>query len=145
MALDHGWLHIERGEVGVAMKVELGGVPPWTLSRKEQYLFKETLPSDSRFAAMINTIDRIVTCFELMFRTQAEVETFLANISTLNLTGMTLEIQTTSTPTYFKWDGANEAMEVHCPDVKGLQPMALGGGSVYMIPQVTFEQTGAIV
>jgi len=140
-----GWLYLERN-TGNAMTVQLAGVPPWTLSYDEEFLFKTVLPADTRLAGMVNTINRVVKCFELMFNTQAEVETFLANIKTLNLAGsMTLELQTTSTPTYFKFDGSNSAMEVNVPKYQDVQPLALGGGSVYMIPMIIFEQTGAIV
>ena len=126
------------------MKIMLAGVPPWIMNYNEKFLFKEDLPTDSHLSAMINTIKRTVNVFELMFATKADIETFLANIKTLNLAGsMTLEIQTTSV-VYFKWDGSNSAMEVNCPDIKGVQILALGGGNVFMIPQVIFEQTGAI-
>lgn len=144
MALITGWLHLERG-TGNAMRVQLGGVPPWTLDYEEAFLFKEVLPADTRLAGMVNTIKRVVKCFELYFNTQADAETFIANIKTLNLAGsMTLELQTTGTPTYFKWDGSNSAMEVNVPKYQGLQPIALGGGDIFMIPMIIFEQTGAI-
>ncbi len=126
------------------MKIMLAGVPPWIMNYNEKFLFKEDLPTDTHLSAMINTIKRTVNVFELMFATKADIETFLANIKTLNLAGsMTLEIQTTSV-VYFNFDGSNSAMEVNCPDIKGVKILALGGGSVFMIPQVIFEQTGAI-
>ena len=144
MALTTGYLHIERG-TGNAMRVQLGGVPPWTLDYDEAFLFKTDLPADTRLAAMVNSIKRIVKCFELYFNSQTDVETFIANIKTLNLAGsMTLELQTTETPTYFKWDGSNSSMEVNVPKYQALQPLELGGGDVYMIPIIIFEQTGAI-
>lgn len=144
MGLITGWLHIERGQAQ-AMRVDLGGVPPWTLDYDEEFLFKTKLPADTRLAGMVNTINRVVKCFELYFNTQADVETFIANIKILNLAGsMTLELQTTGTPTYFKWDGVNSAMEVNVPKYQALQPVALGGGSVFMIPMIIFDQTGAI-
>jgi len=142
MALTKGWLNIERGQA-YAMKVQLGGVPPWKISFKDKLLFKLDLPGDTHLSASIKTIVRNVKCFDLYFETQADVELFVANLLTLNAAGtMTLELQTTETPTYLKIDGTNTSIEVLWEVVKDLQPVALGGGSVYKIPSVTFIHGG---
>jgi len=142
MAITGGWLHIERGQA-YAMAVKLGGVPPWKIGLKDKLLLKEDLPGDTHLSASINTLVRTVKCFELYFSTQANAELFIANLKALNLAGtMTLELQTTSTPSYFKIDGTNTSIEVMYDSYKGLQPVALGGGSVYKIQEITFVHGG---
>jgi len=125
------------------MQVQLGGVPPWKIGEKDNLLFKEDMPGDTHFSASINTIVRTIKCFELYFSTQADAETFIKNLKTLNLAGtMTLELQTTSTPSYFKIDGTNTTLEVLYSDFKGLQKVALGDGTVYKIQEITFVHGG---
>jgi hypothetical protein len=142
MALTTGNLHIERG-TGNAMRVDLAGTPPWKIGEKDKLLFKEDLPGDTHISASINTITRKIQCFDLYFKTQADAELFIANLKTLNLAGtMTLELQTTETPSYFKIDGTNTSIEVLYEDFKGLQQVALGGGSVYKIAQINFIHGG---
>lgn len=142
MALTKGWLHIERGQA-YAMQVQLGGVPPWKIKVKDKLLFKTDLPGDTRLSASINTINRVIKCFDLYFETQADAELFLANLLILNLAGtMTLELQTTDTPIYFKFDGTNTTLEVLYEALLDIQPVALGGGSVYKISSVTFYHGG---
>lgn len=142
MALTTGNLHIERGTAN-AMRVNLGGVPPWKIGEKDKLLFNEPLPGDTHLAASINTIVRTVKCSELYFATQADAELFIKNLKTLNLAGtMTLELQTTSTPSYFKIDGTNTTLEVLYSDFKGLQQVALGSGTVFKIQEITFIHGG---
>lgn len=142
MALTTGNLHIERS-TGNAMRINLGGVPPWKIGVKDKLLYKDDLPGDIHLSASINTIVRTVKCFELYFATQADAELFIANLKTLNLAGtMTLELQTTETPSYLKLDGTNTTLEVLYSDFKGWQQVALGSGTVFKIQEITFVHGG---
>ncbi len=142
MGLTTGNLHIERS-TGNAMRVNLAGIPPWKIDKKDKLLFKEDLPGDTHLSASINTIVRSVKCFELYFSTQADAELFVKNLDTLNLAGtMTLELQTTSTPSYLKIDGTNTTLEVLYLDCKGWQQVALGDGTVFKIQEITFVHGG---
>lgn len=142
MALTTGWLNIERG-TGNAMKIPMTGVPPWSFNVKDKLLFQEDYPLDIHIAYSTNKITRKIQCFGLIFDTQADIELFIATLKTLNVAGnMTLELQTTNTPTYFKVDGTNTSIEVLYESYKGVHPAALGGQSTYKVESIQFVQSG---
>lgn len=93
----------------------------------------------------LDTRKREVTIKKLWFTSTANYEAFIAFLEAGQNTGLTLQIQISSTPAYQDWDGGNHTtMPVMWKKPRGIKKLFKGDTGIWEIGQIVFRQKGAL-
>ena len=133
MALDYGW-----GECQSTMNLACS--EGWSVDIKETPSI-DHYPGDTHLGYNLSEIQRIITLKGVIFKTTADIELAIANFKTLNASGAwNFRMKIISGGTYFKFDGTNTTITVFFKQLKGIQKLAKGDGTVYKIAQIQLEE-----
>lgn len=102
-------------------------------------------PSDGHTGWTLDTRKREVKMMGIWFTTTARYDAFMAFLEAGQNTGLTLQIQISTTPTYQDWDGSNHTtMPVMWNKPRGIKKLFGGNTEIWEIGQIVFRQKGAL-
>jgi len=141
MALDYGWIYIERGEAN-ALQV---GCTSCFINEDEEIIV-EDLPEENRVSISMGTMTRFLYIKNVWFQTKADAELFLDRMKTFNAAGgMTVELRVNSGAfpgCLFAIYSGKTSMEMLRKSCSQIEKVAYGDGTVFKIARVVLRQVG---
>lgn len=102
-------------------------------------------PNDGHFGFDLGSITRDFKIADLWFNSQSHLDDFVAFIEAGNVAGnLTLQIQTSTTPSYWKFDGTNDIMPILRFKFRGVHKPYGGNSTIWIIEQGVFKQRAAL-
>lgn len=136
-----GWIILTDGTDTYKVKCE----DQPELAVEDPSAFVMDYADDGHTGWTLDTRKRVVTIKNIWFTTTARYEQFIAFLEAGQNTGLKLQVQISTTPTYWDWNGGNKTtMPVLWEKPRGVKKKFGGDTGIWNIGQIVFKQSAAL-